>query len=431
MIFTAIFSEFLLASHASRIISKLNTMNGRNSDQHSRFDTMVLRPALAECPVDSNTSKRYIIENHVSSRVLTNTIPYGYLSTCKEVAWKTPSPAARKSGRSRVSFKSYADQECCVFDPQFPPNSITKCQSAAVKIQAQARRAIQSQRYLRVLIAKVEKEIHALCERAAAMKFEAAATTMQAFGRGSMCRVHFQIKKQEFRLLQSDRLLKTQLEEIQKEKKRQVEAIYDESSKKMDKKEKKDKTKKDKKAMERSAREDKLPQLQEEGSMTSLDFSHNGSSCSLDAGSGSCCQDYTRYECKNLAQYYISSLVWAKQAEQLRMMKVEEEHTRKREERRRKREESEKMSMSDAEDTRGVIIEAHRDDRLKCAFLWYTRMAGPSRKEFKRQIATQVSMDITAEDVDLLTWNKTGTRVVNISSTNTIIRTRMLEGISI
>jgi hypothetical protein len=165
--------------------------------------------------------------------------------------------------------------------------------------------------------------------------------------------------------------------------------------------------------------------------MTSLDFSHNGSSCSLDADSDSWCQDYNRCEIKNLAQYYIGSLVWAKQAEQLRMMKVEEEHTRKREERRRKREESMKMRMAEAEDTRGVVIPAHRDDRLKCAFLWYTRLAAPSRKELKRQIAIQVSMDITTEDVDLLTWNKTGTRVVNMSFMNNIIRTRMLEGISV
>jgi hypothetical protein len=267
-----------------------------------------------------------------------------------------------------------------------------------------------------------------LCERAAAMKLEAAATTMQALGRGSMCRMRFQIKKQEFRLLQSDQPLKAQLEDFQKVNERHIEAICDETTKKR-KLEKKGR--KDQKAMERSAREDKLPKLQEGDSMTSLDFSHDGFSCSLDAGSDSWCQDYTRNESKNLAQYYIGSLIWAKQAEQLRMMEVEEEHTRKREERRRKREELEKMSMSDGEDTRGVIIQAHRDDRLKCAFLWYTRMAAPSRKEFKRQIATQVSMDITAEDVDLLTWNKTGTRVVNMSSMNTIIRTRMLEGISI
>jgi hypothetical protein len=406
-------------------------MNRRNSDQLSGFDTMFLRPALAECFVDSNTSKMYILENHASSRVLTNTIPYGYLSTSKEVVWKTPSPAARKSGRSRVSFKDNKNQECCVFDPQFPPNSIITCQSAAVKIQAQARRAIQSKRYVRILIAKVEKEIHSFYERAAAMKLEAAATTIQAFGRGSMCRMHFQITKLEFRLLQSDRLLKSQLEDIQKEKERQMEAIYDETAKKKKSENMEKKNRKDKKAMERSAREEKLPKLQEGDSMTCLDFSHNGSSWSLDAGSETWCQDYTRYEIKNLAQYYVGSLVWAKQDEQLRMMKVEEEHTRKREERRRKREESEKMSMSDVKDTRGVIIQAHRDDRLKCAFLWYTRMAAPSRKEFKRQIATQMSMDITAEDVDLLTWNKSGTRVVNISSINTIIRTRTLEGISI
>jgi hypothetical protein len=249
-------------------------MNRRNSDQVcdrlSRFDTMVLRPTLAECPVDSNTSKMYILDNRVSSRVFTrSTIPY--LSTNKEVEWKSPSLATGKSNRSIVSFRNDTDQECCVFDPRFAPKSITKRQSslktkvtqatsvapasflqskvfvkrlnnAAIKIQTQARRAFQRQRYLRILLTKLEAEIHeaeveihALYEKAATMKLEAAVTTMQALVRGGMCRMHFQVRKLEFRLLQSDRLLKAQLEDIQKDKEHQMAAIYKEEKAKMEK----------------------------------------------------------------------------------------------------------------------------------------------------------------------------------------------------
>jgi protein involved in ribonucleotide reduction len=507
---------------------------------------MVLRPSLAERPVDSNTSKMYILENRVSSGVFTSTIPY--LSNNKEVeCCKSPSPTtAGKSGRSRVSFQDDVDQECCVFDRRFAPKGITKRQSsskskvtqttsgaplsflnskvfvkrlnnaaikiqaqarrviqskrylriliskvekeidalyekvpkgitkrqssskskvtqttsgaplsflnskvfvkklnnAAIKIQAQARRVIQSKKYLRILISKVEKEIDALYEKAAAMKFEAAATAMQAFGRGVMCRMHFQITKVEFRLLQSDRLQKAQLEDIQKDKERQMEAVCDETTKKIEKTEKKDnekdiqdkmnktdkkdKTKKNKRASKLFGRKGKLPKVQDDDSLTSLDISHNGSSCSLDASSDSWCQDYAKYDSKNW-EYDIGSLVFSKQAEQLRMMKVEEEHTRKRGERLRGREEAKKKSMSEVEVTRGDIFQAHRDDRLERVFLWYRRLAVSSRKEFKRQIAAQEWIDITAEDVDLLTWNKTGTRVVNMSTLNAMIRTRTLK----
>jgi hypothetical protein len=254
-------------------------MNRENSYQISRVGTMVLRPALAERPVDPNASKKYILENRVSSRVFTSTIPY--LSNNKESEWKSPSlTTTRKSGRSRVSFQDDVDQECCIFDPRFAPKSITKRQSssktkvtqtartnqsssktkvtqtrtntppasflnskvfvkrlntAAIKIQTQVRRVYQRQRYLHILITKVQKEIQALHEKAAAMILEVAATTIQALGRGGMCRLHFQLKKLEFRLLQSDRLLKTQLEDIQTDKERQMKAFYDEEKAKMEK----------------------------------------------------------------------------------------------------------------------------------------------------------------------------------------------------
>jgi hypothetical protein len=370
---------------------------------------MVLRSTLSPRPVDSNTSKMYILENRASSRVSPSTIPY--LSTNKE----SPSPAARKSGRCKVSFRDDVDQECCVFDPRFATNTITKCRSsfdtkvtqttntfdfksflkakvfdkrlnnAAVKIQAQARRGMQHQRYLYILIAKVNAEIHAFYEKLAAKKREAAATTMQALSRGSMCRMHFQVIKLESRLLQSDRLLKTQLEDIQKDK-----AICEENTKKMEKTE-------------------QLPKGQDGDSLTSLEISQNCSSRSLDASS-----DSWRPENDN-GEYDIGSRIYAEQG-------VEEEHTRKREERRREREEGKKKRMSEA---RSDITKARNDDRLERTFLWYQRMAMPSRKELKRQIATQ-GVDIASEDVDLLTWNKTGTRVANISTMIAMIRSRKL-----
>jgi hypothetical protein len=232
---------------------------------------MVLRLPLAERPVDSNPSKMYSLDNRASSRVFTSTIPY--LTTHKEVELQSPSPAAKKSVRSRVSFGDSIAEECCVYDPRFAPNSITNHRSssktevtqstsgrssskakvtqttnaasanflnskvfvkilnkAAVTIQAQARRAIQHKRYLCIVIAKVEAEIHALHVKEVAIKLDAAATKMQALGRGGICRLHFQITKLELRLLQSNLLLKTQLEDIQKDKERQMAAIYEEKN---------------------------------------------------------------------------------------------------------------------------------------------------------------------------------------------------------
>lgn len=76
------------------------------------------------------------------------------------------------------------------------------------------------------------------------------------------------------------------------------------------------------------------------------------------------------------------------------------------------------MSEMSVQDKRTAedIEDALFDDRVERAFLWYTRMGAPSCKEFKRQIATQAWIDITDEDVDLLTWNKTETRVVDIGA---------------
>jgi hypothetical protein len=157
-------------------------------------------------------------------------------------------------------------------------------------------------------------------------------------------------------------------------------------------------------------------------SSTSLDFSQNGCSGSVDASSSSWDHDHTREN---------------RVSRQLRTIEVKEEHKRKREERRRKREEAKKnmpevdvQDKNTAEDTRddsrSKIREASCNDRIECAFLWYTRMGTPTRAEFKRHIASQ-KVDITPEDVDLLTWNEHGTRVVNITTMNALVMTRMLK----
>jgi hypothetical protein len=161
-------------------------------------------------------------------------------------------------------------------------------------------------------------------------------------------------------------------------------------------------------------------------SSTSLDISsQNGSSGSLEYRSTS------SWDQDPAQDHQIS-------AEQLRTIKVEEEHKRKREERRRKREEvtknmpekelQEKITVEDTrrEDTRSKIVTARHEDRLDRTFLWYMRMGTPSLKEFKRQIATQ-KVDITPEDVELLPWNETGTRVMNIATMNSMITARMLK----
>jgi hypothetical protein len=137
----------------------------------------------------------------------------------------------------------------------------------------------------------------------------------------------------------------------------------------------------------------------------------------------------------------ISSTIWDQDltldhrvsAEQLKTIKVEEEHKRKREERRRKRDEATKKNMSDVneqerltteeirrEDTRNQIVKARRENCLERTFLWYTRMATPTRTEFKQQIAIQ-KVDITPEDVDLLAWNEAGTRVKNMATMNAML----------
>jgi hypothetical protein len=144
-----------------------------------------------------------------------------------------------------------------------------------------------------------------------------------------------------------------------------------------------------------------------------------------DASYDSGVEDFTKFESKS-EEYAVAHGVYA---EQKRTYSVNEELERKREELRRKqeerrrlREEEKEKSMPKAED----VTKARYDDSLELTFQWYTRMAMPSREEFKRQIEIQ-RVEITTEDVDLLEWNAAGTRVTNISAMNNKIRARMIK----
>jgi hypothetical protein len=52
-------------------------------------------------------------------------------------------------------------------------------------------------------------------------------------------------------------------------------------------------------------------------------------------------------------------------------------------------------------------------DRRTLAYAWYKRLTFPGKDAMKRIIRNTVDCDITSEDIDLLPWNKTETKVVN------------------
>jgi hypothetical protein len=257
--------------------------------------------------------------------------------------------------------------------------------------------------------------------------------------RASMCKIvdyhanDTDITRQDVDLLPWNLEETEVIKEVMKSlKKKQKEDRKDKKGKKKCKKEK-EKEKEcggsEDKAIAKSKGDNKRPALlkaQTGYSSRSLDISWSDITGSVDISSTFWDQDLT-------LDHRVS-------AEQLQTSKVEEEHKRKREERQRKRDEATKKSMSDAndqerltaeeirrEDTKNQIVKARREDRLERTFLWYTRMATPTRTEFKQQVAIQ-KVDITPEDVDLLAWNETGTRVKNIAAMNAMLmRTRILK----
>jgi hypothetical protein len=208
------------------------------------------------------------------------------------------------------------------------------------------------------------------------------------------------------------------------------------SPKKKKKKKKKHKKKdkgKDKEEREESDSKEHLAfaKLKGEQGYLSLDSSWNVISDSLDGSSTSICWDPDHTQDHNDS---------AGQLQTMTISEIEELHQRKREERRRKREEATKKNFSEVdeqkriaaeerkrEDARNKMIQTRRDDRLETTFLWYTRWQQPTRTEFERQIAIQ-NVDISPEDVDLLDWNESGTRVKNIAAMNAmLVQTRILK----
>jgi hypothetical protein len=165
-----------------------------------------------------------------------------------------------------------------------------------------------------------------------------------------------------------------------------------------------DKEYKDKQAKELASREPKFfPKRHERG--TSDD---NG------------VKDFTKFE-SNDGEYAVAQGVYARTSVNEELERKREELRRKKEERRRLREEEKEKSTPKAEEATKSY-----DDSIDLAFKWYTRMAMPSREEFKRQIEIQ-RVDITTEDVDLLEWNASGSRVTNIPAMNKRIRTKMMK----
>jgi hypothetical protein len=173
------------------------------------------------------------------------------------------------------------------------------------------------------------------------------------------------------------------------------------------------------KKKQKTEQKDKKRQMGD--SLTSLESFRNVSVASLDTSSSSWDQDHTEDQLVRAIQLQTSTV-------------EDEEQNHKRGERQRKGEEATTKSMpqvdvkekSTAEDTKSSIKEDCRDDRLERTFQWYTRMASPIRKDFKRRVVDVKSIDITPEDVDLLPWNLTG-KVVNIAKMNAIIRASILK----
>jgi hypothetical protein len=103
---------------------------------------------------------------------------------------------------------------------------VKRLNDAATIVQALARRMIQRKRYQQAHIAKVETEIQASSHKAA--------TKVQALCHGVMFRTSFHVTKLELKLLHSDRLLRSQMEGIQKDKESQMAAICKEYRAKKD-----------------------------------------------------------------------------------------------------------------------------------------------------------------------------------------------------
>jgi hypothetical protein len=103
---------------------------------------------------------------------------------------------------------------------------------------------------------------------------------------------------------------------------------------------------------------------------------------------------------RRLRQESIRSRIAAEEAEAKRKKKEKEEEERKKKEK--------SLSKSSTEQA-----------RVERAYGWYSKLGLPSRETFKKKIKLIASIDITAEDIDLLPWNGSGT-LVNVAKLNTM-----------
>jgi hypothetical protein len=145
------------------------------------LDTMILRPTLVTLSADFPTQKMYL-ESHDVPRVSSIKLPY--LSADKKLEQTAAVPAIKNSGKSRVSFfRDGGVKECCVYDRRLAPNSTTNSRltSASYGITSSLN----------------EKQL-----------------------------LKLQVKNLQLELLTSERLRKTQLEDIQKDKEDKMATMY-------------------------------------------------------------------------------------------------------------------------------------------------------------------------------------------------------------
>lgn len=103
---------------------------------------------------------------------------------------------------------------------------------------------------------------------------------------------------------------------------------------------------------------------------------------------------------RRLRQDSIRSRIAAEEAEAKRKRKEKEEEERKKKEK--------SLSKSNTEQA-----------RAERAYGWYSKLGLPSRENFKKKIKLIASIDISADDIDLLPWNGSGT-MVNVAKLNTM-----------
>jgi hypothetical protein len=115
--------------------------------------------------------------------------------------------------------------------------------------------------------------------------------------------------------------------------------------------------------------------------------------------------------------------------DQLPAIKVVDEHKRRREENRLKTEAGKKnMPKVDTQYTLRVDHTTckHKDVRRERAFLWYTRLGTPTRRQFKRKVAAVEWINVTPREIDLLPWGLTG-RAVNMEKMKVMVRAGVLR----